>query len=100
VTVSNDQSTDTVAEGTGSIEANLLGYLETRTKKSWDPELDLFAAGGLSSLFAMELVVHLEKTFGITIGGADLRLDNFRTVKLMGELVRRLQGSAAGVAGE
>ncbi|WP_327682132.1 acyl carrier protein [Kitasatospora sp. NBC_00458] len=100
MTVSNDRSTDTAAGGAGSIEADLLSYLEARTKKSWEPELDLFAAGGLSSLFAMELVVHLEKTFGISIGGADLRLDNFRTVRQMGELVRRLQASASGAGGE
>lgn len=52
--------------------------------------MDIFAVGGLSSLFAMELVVHLEKTFGISITGADMRLDNFRTVASMVELVTRL----------
>ncbi|ATL81602.1 putative methoxymalonate biosynthesis acyl carrier protein [Streptomyces malaysiensis subsp. malaysiensis] len=65
----------------------------------WQEDADLFASGGLSSLFAMEIVVHLEKTYGVSVRGKDLRLDNFRTVRSMATLVRRLQG-ATGDAGE
>ncbi|MEI5101834.1 acyl carrier protein [Streptomyces sp. PmtG] len=75
-------------------------FLEARTKRSWERDVDLFASGGLSSLFAMELVVHLEKSFGVSIRGADLRLDNFRTVAAMTALVTRLQTAAAGATGE
>ena len=39
---------------------------DDRTGRTWPPDTDLFATGGLSSLFAMELVVHLEKTYGIS----------------------------------
>ncbi|MER5790651.1 acyl carrier protein [Streptomyces sp. NPDC001980] len=74
------------------VQAAVLAFVEARTKTSWDPGADIFAAGGLSSLFAMELVVHLEKTFGISIGGADMRLENFRTVDSMVGLVTRLGG--------
>ncbi|WP_130797128.1 acyl carrier protein [Streptomyces otsuchiensis] len=87
---------------TGTTEANeatekeILRFLEARTKRPWKTDTDLFASGGLSSLFAMELVVHLEKTFGISIRGADLRLDNFRTVTSMTALVERLRTAAAG----
>lgn len=71
-------------------EKEVLEFLTARTKQSWDPDTDLFADGGVSSLFAMELVMFLEEAFGIVIAGADLRLDNFRTVRRMVELVRRL----------
>ncbi|MER7006048.1 acyl carrier protein [Dactylosporangium sp. NPDC000555] len=82
----------------GEVEKDILRFLEAQTKRSWDPRVDLFAAGGLSSLFAMQLVVHLEQTHGISIRGADLRLDNFRTVASMVALVYRLRG-AAGASG-
>ncbi|MFF7473114.1 phosphopantetheine-binding protein [Streptomyces sp. NPDC008092] len=75
------------------VQAAVLAFVEARTKTSWDPGADIFATGGLSSLFAMELVVHLEKTFGISIGGADMRLENFRTVDSMVLLVTRLGGN-------
>jgi methoxymalonate biosynthesis acyl carrier protein len=54
---------------------------------------DLFASGLVSSLFAMELVVHLEKTFSIAIQGDNLKRDNFRTVDAMTALVLRLRGA-------
>lgn len=80
-------------------EQELVDFLHSRTKKVWEEDTDLFASGGLSSLFAMEIVVHLEKTYGVSVRGKDLRLDNFRTVRSMASLVRRLQG-ATGDAGE
>ncbi|MDX2682005.1 acyl carrier protein [Streptomyces sp. NY05-11A] len=80
-------------------EQELVDFLHGKTKRVWEEDTDLFASGGLSSLFAMEIVVHLEKTYGVSIRGKDLRLDNFRTVRSMASLVRRLQG-ATGDAGE
>ncbi|GAA1390443.1 hypothetical protein GCM10009639_19270 [Kitasatospora putterlickiae] len=81
---------------TNDLEKELLGFLEGRTGTAWDADTDLFGAGGLSSLFAMQVVVHLEKTYAIAVRGADLRLDNFRTVRRMAELVERLRVPAAG----
>ncbi|GLZ39698.1 acyl carrier protein [Actinokineospora sp. NBRC 105648] len=73
-----------------SVSENLLAFLERRIKSAVAPDVDLFEAGMVSSLFALELVVHVEKAFGVTIGGPDLRLDNFRTVEAMTALVLRL----------
>jgi len=83
-----------------AVQAEMLGFLLTRTKTSWEPDTDLFASGGLSSLFAMQLVVHLEKTFDLSIRGSDLRLENFRTVNAMVGLVGRLRGSAGVGTGD
>ncbi|MFJ3493824.1 acyl carrier protein [Streptomyces sp. NPDC086091] len=84
---------------TGTTEKEILRFLETRTRRTWETDADLFASGGLSSLFAMELVVHLEKFFGVSVRGADLRLDNFRTVASMTALVTRLRTAGAGGTG-
>ncbi|WNV86270.1 acyl carrier protein [Umezawaea sp. Da 62-37] len=82
----------TVSATPDTIERELIDFLETRTKAGWTVTRDLFGEGGLSSLFAMELVVHLEQRYGITITGANLKLANFRTVGAMVELVVRLRG--------
>jgi methoxymalonate biosynthesis acyl carrier protein len=75
----------------------LLDFLEEHTKAIWDdPNRDLFRDGGLSSLFALELVMFLEKTFAIRVAGRDLRLENFRSVRSMVELVNRLQPADGG----
>ncbi|MDT0567256.1 acyl carrier protein [Streptomyces sp. DSM 3412] len=80
----------------GDIERELLRFLELRTGKTWSADMDVFGSGGLSSLFAMELVVHLERTYGIAVRGADLQMDNFRTARRMAALVGRLRRPAVG----
>jgi methoxymalonate biosynthesis acyl carrier protein len=50
---------------------------------------DIFAIGFVNSLFAMELVMFIESTFGFSIPNDALRLDNFRTVRSMAELVTK-----------
>ncbi|CAM3015345.1 acyl carrier protein [Saccharomonospora xinjiangensis] len=84
MTTASEQTTEAVAE-------RISGFLEQRTKLTWEPDTDLFDSGAVSSLFATELVVFLEETFDIEIVGRDLRLDNFRTVRVMTGLVRRLR---------
>ena len=86
----------TTASSVAEIEQRIGEFLEAKTKMTWEPEVDLFASGVVSSLFAMELVVYVEGTFGITVEGADLAIDNFRTVRSMSSLVTRLRGDGAG----
>jgi methoxymalonate biosynthesis acyl carrier protein len=74
------------------IRANLLEFLGKRAKTEWDAEQDLFASGTFSSLFALELVMHLENAFGIAIEAEDLKLEHFRTVGAMTDLVLRIRG--------
>jgi methoxymalonate biosynthesis acyl carrier protein len=87
-------STSTTERPAQSIKENLLAFLRQRTKRAVTTDTDLFASGLVSSLFALELVVHVESEFGVTVEGAHLRLDNFRTVDAMTELILRLRGSA------
>ncbi|UJW29725.1 acyl carrier protein [Saccharothrix sp. AJ9571] len=77
------------------IEEKILDFLEERTKVRWEPEVDLFDSGTVSSLFAMELVVFLEGAFDIEIAGPDLKLANFRTARIMVGLVERLRAEDA-----
>lgn len=76
-----------------AVRQNLLDFLEQRTKTRVEPDADLFASGLVSSLFALELVVHVENAFGVEVTGADLKLDNFRTVEAITVLVQRLGGA-------
>jgi len=77
-----------------AIEEALLGFLAERIKSSVEPDQDLFSSGLVSSMFAMQLVVHLEETYDIAIIGPELKLDNFRTVQAMTNLVLRLRDSS------
>ncbi|TDC63756.1 acyl carrier protein [Micromonospora sp. KC207] len=50
---------------------------------------DIFSLGLVNSLFAMELVMFVEKAFGFTVPTEELRMDNFRTINAITALVRR-----------
>ena len=91
-------SEQTMAPITGEvIEEALLSFLEERIKTTVATDQDLFKSGLVSSMFAMQLVVHLEERYDIAVIGPDLTLDNFRTVQAMTSLVLRLR--EAGAAG-
>jgi acyl carrier protein len=79
------------------IEGTISAFIAARF-----PEIDLgtdddiFAVGFVNSLFALELVMFIEKTFGIVVANEELRLENFRTVGAMARLVR----SAVALVGQ
>ncbi|MER6789723.1 phosphopantetheine-binding protein [Streptomyces sp. NPDC000658] len=79
-----------------AVEERIGAFLEAKTKTTWERDVDLFASGAVSSLFAMELVVFVEGAFGIQVEGADLAMDNFRTVERMSALVTRLHSGGDG----
>lgn len=74
-----------------AVEKDLTALLVRRTGAEAEADQDLFATGVISSMFAMELVVHLEDTYDIEIIGPELSRDNFRSVRAMSALVQRLR---------
>ncbi|MFD7919475.1 acyl carrier protein [Streptomyces sp. NPDC059740] len=76
---------------TAAVEKELLAFLTERVGAEPALDQDLFAAGLVSSMFAMQLVVHLEDTYDVEIVGPELALDNFRSVRAMSALVQRLR---------
>ena len=50
---------------------------------------DIFALGFVNSMFAMQLVLFIEKEFQLTIENEDLDFENFRTINAMTNLVER-----------
>ncbi len=50
---------------------------------------DIFALGYVNSLFAMELVLFVEKQFGIEIPNQELDIANFRTIDAIAALIGR-----------
>lgn len=69
---------------------DLRSFLEGRFPQvTLSDEEDIFALGFVNSLFAMELVLFVERTFGLEIPNEELTLDNFRSIKAMAELIAR-----------
>jgi methoxymalonate biosynthesis acyl carrier protein len=89
--VTSERSVAADPASRAEIEASLISYLAARLKTTVTAEQDLFERGLVSSMFAMELVVHLEQNFDVTIVGPDLQLQNFRSVDAMTALVLKLR---------
>lgn len=72
------------------IAAPIRGFIATRYPDvGIADDVDIFSLGFVNSLFAMELVMFIEKSFGISIPNDELQIRNFRTVELMTALVER-----------
>lgn len=50
---------------------------------------DIFSLGFVNSLFAMQLVMFLEKEFSIKVDNNDLDFSNFRSINAIYELINR-----------
>ena len=50
---------------------------------------DIFALGFVNSMFAMQLVLFIEKQFEMTIENEDLEFANFRSINSMVSLLER-----------
>jgi methoxymalonate biosynthesis acyl carrier protein len=57
-------------------------------------EEDMFANGLVSSLFAVQLVMWVERNFGTPIDGADLDFVNIRSVSAIASFVDRKRAPA------
>lgn len=56
---------------------------------------DIFSLGFVNSLFAMQIVLFVEKKLGITVANEDLKLDNFRTINAMTQLIMSKKAAVA-----
>lgn len=82
------------AETDGSaVEKKLTAFLVEQTGNEPAVEQDLFATGVISSMFALQLVVHLEDQYDIEIVGPELSRDNFRSVRSISDMVLRLRAT-------
>jgi acyl carrier protein len=58
---------------------------------------DIFALGFVNSLFAMQLVLFVEKEFETKVEDEDLDIDNFRSLNAIAALVERKIATTANL---
>lgn len=61
-------------------------------------ETDLFETGAIDSLAFVELLLHLEREFGLKVTVEDLEIDHFRTIRRIAEFVTARDGKASAAA--
>ncbi|MFI6871638.1 acyl carrier protein [Nocardia sp. NPDC050406] len=73
----------------------LLAYFGSMAEHELAAEDDIFALGLVNSLRALEIVVHVENTYGIEVDVDDLELDNFRSAARAAAFVERKRAERA-----
>jgi methoxymalonate biosynthesis acyl carrier protein len=81
-----------------TVTTQILAFISGRYPQVEITETDnIFEIGFVNSLFAMELVMFIEKSFSVTVPNDELRIENFHSACSMTELVERLTPATVGV---
>ena len=64
-------------------------------RRTWTTTTNLFESGIVNSLFAVQLMTFIEKTFAIEVGMDDLDIENFKSLSATTAFVSRKTRSAA-----
>ena len=74
--------------GNDQLEAELLRFVSARVPAGEEvsAETDLLEAELLDSLLVMDVVAHVESTYGVRLGEGDIAPRHFRTVGSIAEL--------------
>jgi acyl carrier protein len=70
--------------------------LSSITITDLDDDADLFDSGIVNSLFAVQLMTFVEKTFGIDVGMDDLDMANFKSLNATTAFVLKKNGRRGG----
>ena len=57
--------------------------------KEYTDDQDIFAMGLVSSLFAMQLVMFIEKEFSIKVDNSDLDMENFKSLDSIDNFIQK-----------
>lgn len=70
-------------------QERIMGFFNSKGINDIENDTDLFKGGYVNSLFALEVVMFLEKEFKIKIKNKDITEKNFKTVNSMAEVVEK-----------
>ena len=72
-----------------STQERILAFFNEKGINNITAQTDLFKGGYVNSLFALEIVMYLEKEFKIKMKNKDITEKNFKTVEKIAETVER-----------
>jgi methoxymalonate biosynthesis acyl carrier protein len=73
---------------TGQVQSRLQRFVNDALGSEVPPDANIFESGA-TSLFAMELVMFIEESFGVELADDDLEAENFTSIAAMTSLAQR-----------
>ena len=81
------------------IKAKIRAFLSRYFRNySLQDDEDIFATGFVNSLFALQLVLFIEKAFEISVEEEDLDIENFKSINAIANLAERKAAPLAQIA--
>jgi len=72
-----------------NLSADIRNFIKKYIKEnSFTDNTDIFSEGFVNSLFAMDLIVYIEKNYHFKIDNEDLRIENFKSVNAIVQLIQ------------
>jgi methoxymalonate biosynthesis acyl carrier protein len=72
------------------IRQKTVAFVKERTGgKELQIDEDIFATGYVNSLFVVQLITWIERTFNTSIESNELDIENFKTIEAISQLVQR-----------
>jgi acyl carrier protein len=85
------------ARDPNAVKASIRSFiLSAITVTDLDDDANLFESGIVNSLFAVQLMTFIEKTFAIDMGMDDLDIENFKSLNATTGFVLRKNGRPGG----
>jgi methoxymalonate biosynthesis acyl carrier protein len=84
---------------TGNRLSTIRDFIGQHVHVDFTDDQDIFDTTGVSSMFAVQLVMWVQRTFAIEVGSADLDLDHFRTVRHIEKFVETKLATATSTVG-
>ena len=70
-------------------QERIMEFFKSKNITDIQTDTDLFKGGYVNSLFALEIVMFLEKEFKIKIKNKDITEKNFRTIDSMADVIEK-----------
>jgi len=78
--------------------SRIISFFSNFLRRQITPDENIFSSAAVNSLFLLQMIMFLEREFGIRIENADLEMDNFRTITTIAALIERKTVKAAGAS--
>lgn len=72
-----------------STQERIMEFFKSKNINDIQTDTDLFKGGYVNSLFALEIVMFIEKEFKIKIKNKDITEKNFRTIDSMASVIEK-----------
>lgn len=80
------------------VKENIRGFIMRAARlRALDDDEQLFGSGLITSLFAMQLIEHIEREYPVFVEGEEMKIETFRSVSAVSEYIEGKLARGGGI---